>query len=78
MRGGMKFFPAFKEWLGCQMHVTVKQLYREPKLVPWGKPVIWVSNVDPRVDMSPEDSNWLSENATFVEISRAIFRANTP
>ena len=32
IRGGMKFFPSFKEWLGAQMWITVKRLYREPKL----------------------------------------------
>lgn len=77
MRGGIKFFPAFKEWMGCQMHVTVKQLYREPKLLPWGKPTIWVANTDPRVDMTPEDANWLTSNAVFIEVSSPIFHANT-
>ena len=48
LRGGIKFFPAYKEWLGCQSHVTVKCLYKEPKLVKWGKPSIWLANTDPR------------------------------
>nr|UBQ66236.1 Rep protein [crane CRESS-DNA virus] len=36
IRGGMKFFPSFKEWLGCQPHVCVKELYREPRVMEWG------------------------------------------
>lgn len=76
IRGGIKFFPAFKEWLGAQQYVTVKQLYREPKLVQWGKPSIWVSNEDPRLSMDPGDVTWLEANCVFVEVTRPIFRAN--
>lgn len=77
IRGGMKFFPAFKEWLGAQAYVTVKELYREPKLVKWGKPSIWISNVDPRLGMDASDVSWLEDNCCFVEVSTPIFRANT-
>lgn len=77
IRGGIKFWPAYKEWLGCQQYVTVKQLYREPKLVKWGKPTIWLSNTDPRNDMLQQDIPWIEANCTFVEISSPIFRANT-
>ncbi|UDN67434.1 replication-associated protein [robinz virus RP_385] len=77
IRGGMKFFPAFKEWLGGQMTVTVKLLYRDPVLVPWGRPTIWISNGDPRLDMEPSDANWLEQNAIFIDVASPIFRANT-
>jgi len=77
IRGGIKFFPAFKEWLGAQMTVSVKQLYRDPCLVAWGKPSIWISNDDPRLGMEASDANWLEQNAIFVDVSRPIFRANT-
>jgi len=77
IRGGIKFFPAYKEWLGCQAWVTVKELYREPKLVQWGKPTIWLSNVDPRLQMPQEDIEWLEDNCIFVECNETIFRANT-
>lgn len=76
IRGGMKFFPAFKEWLGCQAYVTVKELYREPKLVKWGKPSIWVANDDPRLVMEASDVSWLEANCIFIEVTEAIFRAN--
>lgn len=77
IRGGIKFFPAFKEWLGGQAHVSVKRLYRDPKVIPWGKPSIWISNEDPRLAMEPADANWLEGNATFIEITEPIFRAST-
>lgn len=76
IRGGIKFFPAFKEWLGCQRSVTVKQLYREPCLVDWGKPAIWLSNTDPREGLDPADARWLEANAFFVDLSTPIFHAN--
>lgn len=77
IRGGMKFFPAFKEWLGAQMTVTVKLLYRDPMLVAWGRPTIWISNDDPRLGMDPSDANWLESNAVFIDVSTPIFRAST-
>lgn len=77
IRGGIKFFPAFKEWLGAQQTVSVKRLYRDPKLVAWGRPSIWISNDDPRLAMDPSDALWLEANACFIEVNIPIFRANT-
>ncbi|QCW23732.1 MAG: replication-associated protein [Genomoviridae sp.] len=77
IRGGMKFFHSFKEWMGAQTYVTVKRLYKEPKLVRWGKPSIWLSNTDPRLDMDPSDASWMEDNAVFIDISEPIFRAST-
>ncbi|QBG49358.1 Rep2 [Olive associated gemycircularvirus 1] len=76
IRGGIKFFPAFKEWLGAQATVSVKRLYRDPKLVTWGKPSIWISNEDPRLCMESGDVSWLEANARFIEIREPIFRAS--
>lgn len=76
IRGGMKFFPSFKEWLGAQAWITVKRLYREPKLIRWGKPSIWLANTDPRTDMSHEDVQWMEDNCIFVEVNDPIFHAN--
>lgn len=73
MRGGMKFFHAWKEWLGAQDYVTVKQLYREPKLVKWGKPSIWVSNDDPRLGMEAGEVTWMEKNCVFIEVTSPIY-----
>lgn len=92
IRGGIRFFPSYKEWLGAQPWVTVKCLYKEPKLMKWGKPTIWLSNKDPREDMfeegrdgarkfckgwGQEDIDWLNKNCIFVHVDSPIFRANT-
>lgn len=76
IRGGIKFFPAFKEWLGCQAYVTVKELYREPALIKWGRPSIWISNEDPRLVMDAGDVTWMEKNCIFVEVNDPIFRAS--
>uniref|UniRef100_A0AAU6S582 Replication associated protein n=1 Tax=Barbastella barbastellus feces associated gemycircularvirus TaxID=3139969 RepID=A0AAU6S582_9VIRU len=75
--GGIKFFPRFKDWLGCQMQFQLKVLYKEPSLFTWGRPCIWCSNVDPRVGMDPVDIDWMEGNCIFVEVTSPIFHANT-
>ncbi|QCX35061.1 replication-associated protein [Blackfly genomovirus 3] len=75
--GGIKFFPRFKDWLGCQMEFMVKQMYRDPHLFRWGRPAIWIANTDPRHDMTHDDIVWLEANCIFVEITSAIFHAST-
>lgn len=79
MRGGIDFFPSWKEWLGGQLVCTVKKLYRDPVQISWGKPSIWLSNVDPRTQLkSPEDVEWLEGNCTFVYVGASLIsHANT-
>lgn len=76
IRGGIKCFPSFKEWLGGQAYVTVKQLYKDPKLVEWGKPSIWLSNTDPRDGMDTADCEWMEANCDFIYIESPIFHAS--
>lgn len=77
IRGGIKFFPSFKEWLGAQAWVTITEKYKEPALIKWGRPSIWMSNDDPRLVMEPGDVSWMNANCVFIEINEPIFRANT-
>lgn len=73
MRGGIDFFPSWKEWLGGQRVVSVKKLYRDPIQMDWGKPCIWLSNTDPRTQLkSTDDVNWLEGNCDFVYIGESI------
>jgi len=76
IRGGIKFFHSYKEWLGCQAYVTVKELYKEPRQLPWNKPSIWCSNVDPRLELLQVDIDWMEENVTFIEIEDKIVEFN--
>lgn len=78
MRGGIEYFPAWKEWLGGQQVVTVKKLYRDPMQLEWGRPSIWLSNTDPRNQLkNPDDVDWLKANCIFVELEEPIAHANT-
>lgn len=89
--GGIKFFPHWKSWFGGQPHIQVRLLYRDEKLCKWGKPLIWLSNRDPRnqlrdmvsreysEEQCANDINWMESNAIFVEIGAELIisRANT-
>jgi len=73
MQGGIKFFHGWKNWLGGQKTFQVKRLYRDPELITWGKPCIWVSNKDPRDDMEINDREWLEGNCIFYEVTSSFF-----
>jgi len=92
MRGGIGYFHAWKEWLGAQAVVTVKELYRDPVQLVWGRPSVWLANTDPRTELwgalhehatvskreaVQSDIDWLEANCIFVELREPIFRANT-
>lgn len=75
MRGGICFFPAWKEWLGCQREISVRKLHNDAVTWKWGRPSIWCCNRDPRMDMQREksgffqdDVDWLERNCTFIDI----------
>lgn len=77
IQGGIKFFPSFKNWLGGQEEFQIKGLYRDPEIIKWGKPSVWISNTDPRHDMSLADVEWMEGNCTFVEVRHPMFRASS-
>lgn len=77
IQGGFKFFHGFKNWLGCQREFQIKGLYKDPQLIKWGKPCVWLSNSDPATELSDGDYQWLLGNCTIVYIDAPIFRANT-
>nr|QVW56430.2 MAG: replication-associated protein [Gemycircularvirus] len=90
IRGGLKFFPAWKDWLGGQQWISVKQMYRDPILWKWGRPCIWCANRDPRADIRrsidkddgvfmEDDMDWINANCIFVYVDESLvtFRAST-
>lgn len=80
IQGGIKFAHWFKNWLGCQQEFQIKQLYKDPQLIKWGKPCIWLGNNDPRDDITEQhDIDWLNTNCEFVELVTPLFtsHANT-
>lgn len=77
IQGGFKFFHGFKNWLGCQFQFQIKGLYKDPQMLYWGKPCIWLSNNDPASELSNDDYTWLCGNACIMYIDTPIFHANT-
>lgn len=78
IRGGIKFFPSWKEWFGAQKIVSVKKMYRDPVQIKWGKPCIWLSNTDPRIGLDECDTEWLEGNCIFIYVGESIIsHANT-
>ncbi|AUW34333.1 replication-associated protein [Gemycircularvirus recro1] len=75
----LKYVPQFKNWLGCQANFQVKVLYKDPVLIEWGKPCIWLSNDDPRHEahLTDTDIRWLEGNCTFIHLTEPIVHANT-
>lgn len=76
IRGGFAFFHGYKEWLGCQAYASIKQLYREPYYMKWGKPSIWCCNTDPRLDPYTDkdrpDWDWIESNCDFIEVTESL------
>lgn len=72
IQGGLEFFHAYKFWLGHQTEFFATDKYKGKKLIQWGKPAIWCSNTDPRMDKGA-DADWLDENCTFVFINTRLF-----
>lgn len=71
LAGGLKFFPNYKSWLGCQFQFYCTDKYKGKKLIFWGKPCIWLSNEDPRTNEGV-DVDWLDINCDFVRINQPI------
>lgn len=70
----IKFFPQYKNWLGAQKEFQVKRLYRDPEMVMWGRPCIWINNEDPRDHVTAPEREWLEGNCIFYEVTSSLFR----
>lgn len=71
MQGGLEFFHAYKFWLGGQKQFYATDKYKGKKLVEWGKPSIYLSNTDPRLDRGV-DVDWLEGNCIIVQIQTSL------
>nr|QTE03619.2 MAG: replication-associated protein [Gemycircularvirus] len=81
--------PGWKSWFGAQATVGVRAMYRDATYVAWGKPIVWCTNRDPRIDMRidinnershkwfQDDIDWMEANCIFVAVDSPIFRAST-
>lgn len=75
MQGGFDFFHAYKFWLGCQDEFTVTDKYKGKRKIKWGKPSIWLCNINPAGEKV--DWDWVEGNCAIVGLQEPIFRANT-
>lgn len=71
MQGGLKFFHAYKFWLGCQASFYATDKYKGKKLIKWGRPSIYISNQNPLLDEGV-DHDWLIGNCDFIEIEESL------
>ncbi len=73
MEGGLKFFPGWKHFLGCQTWFNVRVFHRDPPMVKGGRPCVWLCNRDPREALldgireadraqADDDIAWLNHN----------------
>ena len=83
----IKYFPAWKSWFGGMMHISNRLLYRNVKLMNWGRPIIWCNQTDPRIimrrsinardgagdgDFEEADIDWIEANAMFIHVDDVI------
>lgn len=67
--GGIRFFPHWKDWLGGQPYVQVRQLYKDELLLKWGKPTIWLANRDLRDELADMVGRDYSNEAMLTDIA---------
>lgn len=75
MMGGLEYFHSYKFWLGAQKQFYMTDKYKGKTLVKWGRPCIYVSNTDPRMDKGA-DVDWLNGNCEFHYIDEPLFSAH--
>jgi len=71
MQGGLKFFHAYKFWLGCQASFYATDKYKGKKLIHWGRPSIYIANQNPLCD-DGVDHDWLVGNCDFIEVTDSL------
>lgn len=81
-KGGLRGLPGYKDWLGAQWHVSMRQLHHDARVEEWGRPVIWLCNQDPRIIQHERDEidwTWMDSACHFVEVTGKLvtFRAST-
>lgn len=65
-----KYMPNKKQWLGCQKEFTISDKYVKKLTVTWGKPCIYLCNLDQdfRMHCTPSENDFYRANCLFVNI----------
>ncbi len=71
MQGGLEYFHSYKFWLGAQKQFYATDKYKGKKLITWGRPSIYCSNTDPRLDKGV-DITWLEGNCDFIFVEESL------
>ncbi|QCS37574.1 replication-associated protein [Tortoise genomovirus 14] len=71
MQGGIKFFHAYKFWLGAQTQFWATDKYKGKRLIHWGKPSIYISNNNPLEDEGI-DHDWMLGNCDFCCVTESL------
>lgn len=66
-------FDFLKPWIGQQKQMWVTDKYRGKRKIEWGKPVIILTQYDPR-DHLDVDQEWLAGNAVIVHVNSSLIR----
>lgn len=74
LKGGFKCWPSYKQWLGQQKEFTITGKYFPLKTITWGKPCIYIANVDPRMQVDESlDLDWLDGNCVFIHVENPLY-----
>lgn len=66
-----KFLPARKAFWGSQKQFVVSDKYRKKQTITWGKPMIYLCNIEPSFEDSERD--WYMSNCIIVNIYEPLF-----
>lgn len=71
----IKYFPAWKQVLGCQRDITLTDKYRKKRRLRNGLACIWLCNedMDPRNALSRAQCEWLDINCDIVTLREPLF-----
>jgi len=71
----IKFFPQWKSFLGGQKQFVLTDKYRKKRTVKWGKPCIWLCNIDgsPGRALSRDELDWIDVNCLTVYHDTPLF-----
>lgn len=69
-----EYFPHYKGWFGGQQQFTISGKYARHRTISWGRPIIWLSNNDPRYS-SKWDRDWLEGNCVFIHLFDKLYDA---
>lgn len=73
------YLPSYKGWLGSQEEFDVNVKYGRDRTIIYGKPTIWLTNIDPRAERPGRhgdisvDVDWLNGNCEFVFVNAPLY-----